>query len=261
MKKTLFLCLAGVMMLAACQKDNETSGGKTPISIKITDAPGRYDAVNLHVNQVQVLTTGGKSTIDVVDHHPFDILQFSMGRDTLLASDLVSSGTLQEVRLVLDEEGNNVIVDGVKHELTTPSGQSSGVKIKIHDELVPNVAYVLLLDFDVASSITTTGNGKYILKPVIRAIPEAVSGTIKGHITPVEAGATVYAELGEERIGAITSADGAFYFPGIAEGTYRIVIEPTDTKYATKVIEDVQVENGEAKDLGEITLSLSGVAF
>ena len=256
MRKTLFLCLAGMITLAACQKDDNNSGAKTPVSVRITDAPGLYDAVNLNVNEVQFLTTGGRSTISVQDPQPFDILQFSMGRDTLLANDLVSSGTLQEVRLVLADEGNTVTVDGNTYPLTTPSGQSSGVKLKIHDELVPNVAYVLLLDFDVASSITTTGNGKYILKPVIRAIPEAVSGTIKGQVLPVEAGAKVFAEFGEERIGAITNENGEFYFPGIEAGTYRIVIEPTDSQYATKVIEDVVVENGVAKDLGQITLDL-----
>ena len=261
MNKLLILCLSAVLLLSACQKDHETSGGTTPISIKITDAPGVYDAVHLNVNEIQVLTTGGRSRVTVENHQPFDILQFSMGRDTLLANELVSSGTLQEVRLVLDEQGNSVTVDGQEYPLTTPSGQSSGVKIKIHDELVPNVAYVLLLDFDVASSITTTGNGKYILKPVIRAIAEAVSGTIKGHVSPVGVGAKVYAEIGEERIGAITDENGDFYFPGTQEGTYRIVIEPIDTQYETKVIEGVQVEKGGTVDLGEVILTLSTEVF
>ena len=74
-----------------------------------------------------------------------------MGRDTLLADDWVTSGKLQEVRLVLHDEGNKVIIDGVQNPLTTSMGQNSGVKIIIQDELVPDMAYTLLLDFDAAS--------------------------------------------------------------------------------------------------------------
>lgn len=221
----------------------------------MTDAPGLYDAILLNIERVEVLTSGGKTSIPIADYKPFDILKFSMGRDTVLADYWVTSGKLQEVRLVLHDVGNEVIIDGVPHPLTTPSGQSSGVKIKIQDELVPDMAYTLLLDFDAASSITTTGNGKYILKPVIRGIPNSVSGVIRGIILPLDANVKVYAILGDERIGAITNEKGEFYFPGISAGTYNILIEPVNTAYAIKTIENVVIVNGEVKQLGTITLT------
>ena len=257
MKRNLFFCLLGLVGLSACESDGSSGEGRTPVSVKMTDAPGKYDAVHLNVDEVEILTANGRTSIDVDDNRPFDILAFSMGKDTLLATDLVASGKLQEVRLVLDDEGNTVTVDAVTYPLATPSGQSSGGKIKVQEELVPNVAYTLLLDFDVATSITTTGNGKYVLKPVVRAIPNAVSGVIKGIVLPVIAAPKIYAVIGtDERIGAVTDVDGKFYFPGIADGTYTILIEAENSLYADKTIDNVVVENGVATDLGTIELSL-----
>lgn len=53
-----------------------------------------------------------------------------------------------------------------------------------YDSILLNVAYTLMLDFDAAQSIVLTGNGKYLLKPVIRAIPQSVSGAITGIVSP-----------------------------------------------------------------------------
>lgn len=257
MRTVLFSGIAALALLSACESDDNGKTGTTPISVKITDAPGRYDAVLLNIDKIEILTSNGRTTLDVDDNEPFDILEFSMGKDTLLANETIASGRLQEVRLILDDEGNEIIVDGQPHALTTPSGQSSGVKIKVQDELIPNVAYTLLLDFDVASSIVQQGNGGYSLKPVIRAIPEAVSGVIHGVVLPLEAAPKIYIEIGDERIGAITNAEGRFYFPGIEDGTYTIIIEPENDAYGNRTIDGVTVETGIAKDIGTITLDVA----
>src|SRR5690606_33579017 len=108
--------------------------------------------------------------------------------------------------------------------------------------------------FDAASSIVQQGNGGYSLKPVIRAIPEAVSGVIYGVVLPLEAAPKIYIEIGDERIGAVTNAEGKFYFPGIEDGMYTIVIEPENEAFANEVIENVVVEGGVVKDIGTVTL-------
>jgi hypothetical protein len=41
-------------------------------------------------------------------------------------------------------------------------------------------------DFDANKSIVKLGNGGYKLKPVIRTVETAISGAIKGTITPIE---------------------------------------------------------------------------
>lgn len=66
-----------------------------------------------------------------------------------------------------DKDDNSVMVDSVIHPLQTPSAQQSGLKIKIDKDLDLDIN-TLTLDFDAEKSIVETGNGGYILKPVIK---------------------------------------------------------------------------------------------
>lgn len=251
--KALLSLAAVAVSLASCSTDNtNTTDGTTPVTIQITDAPGYYDKIFLDIDHIEVITEGGKEIIDV-DRDPFDILSYREGDFLVLAEHDVPSGRLQEVRLVLDDD-NTIVVDGVSHDLTTPSGQSSGVKIKVQDDLIPNIAYTLALDFDASKSIQVTGNGKYILKPVVRAIPVAVSGSLTGTIDPVIAMPHVFAIQGTDTLGTLASPTGKFYFPGIEQGTYKVIVEPTDESFKADTINNVAVTTGEVKDLGTIEL-------
>lgn len=244
-----FISLA--MGLTACKKNSEE--GMTKMNIKITDSPGAYEAIYLSVKEIQVLTSEGTSTMPV-GSSPFNILNFRMGKDTLIASQDIPSGKIQEVRLVLNTTGNQVKVDGVIYPLTTPSGQTSGVKLKVQETLETGIAYTLLLDFDAAKSVVQTGSSKYILKPVIRAIPNAVSGAITGIITPSASNPKIYAIAGTDTIGTVSDATGKFWFPGVAAGTYKVEIQPV-SPYINKTIDNVAVVSGSVKDLGTITIS------
>ena len=249
----IFTALAAAVLLGSCSEDDNRSTPTTPVTIKITDAPGYYDAIHLNIDEVEIRTSSGSESLDV-DGNPFNILNYTMGKDTVIAGDDVPSGMIQEIRLKLEDVGNEIWVDGTRHPLTTPSGQSSGVKIKVQDELIPNVAYTLLLDFDASKSIVQTGNGKYLLKPVIRAIPVATSGAITGTVNPAASLAHVFAINGVDTVGTLANSVGKFYFPGISEGTYKIVIQPTVSGYMDKTIEGVQVVKGSVKDIGTISV-------
>ncbi|VTP98183.1 DUF4382 domain-containing protein [Sphingobacterium daejeonense] len=256
MKALLGLSLAAAALsLASCSTDNtNTTNGTTPVRIEITDAPAYYDQIILDIDHIEVITEGGKQVIDV-DHDPFDMLDYREGKFFLLAEHDVPSGRLQEVRLVLDDD-NKIVVNGTPHDLTTPSGQSSGVKIKVQDDLIPNIAYTLALDFDASKSIVhNEKNGKYILKPVIRAIPVAVSGALTGFVSPITSNAHVFAIKGTDTLGTLAGPTGKFYFPGIEQGTYKVDIVPTAGNFLKDSIENVTVTTGEIKDLGQIELS------
>lgn len=250
---SIFVALAAIVLLGSCSKDDKQSTQTTPVTIKMTDAPGYYDAIHLNIDEIEIRTSTGIESLDV-DGDPFNILAYTMGRDTVIAGDDVPSGMIQEIRLKLEDEGNDIWVDGVRHPLKTPSGQSSGVKIKLQDELIPNVAYTLLLDFDASKSIVKTGNNQYLLKPVIRAIPVATSGAITGTISPAASLAHVFAINGVDTVGTLANSVGKFYFPGMSEGTYKIVIQPSVPGYLDKTVEDVQVMKGSVKDLGNISV-------
>lgn len=251
--KNYILIFAVVICLtaASCKKNNSTPGS-TRISVKLTDAPGAYDAVILSIKSIVVVTNKGEQTI-TVGGGPINILNFRFGKDTLLAAQDIPAGTIQQVRLVLNDSGNRVIVNGTSYTLTTPSGQTSGVKLNVHDNLVAGVGYTLRLDFDAAQSIVLTGNGKYILKPVIRAIPVAVSGAITGLVTPAASSPKVLAIMGTDTVGTIADASGKFFFPGIAAGTYNVNFIPV-SPYLNKTVSGVVVTTGAVKNMGTITI-------
>jgi hypothetical protein len=255
MKNLLFLSAALVCLgLASCKKsDSASSASSTHFTVNLTDGPGQYDAVILSIKSVVVTTSTGEYTLPV-GGGPIDILRFRLGKDTLLAAQDIPAGTIQQVRLVLNSSGNRVVVNGTSYDLNTPSGQTSGVKLNVHDDLTGGIAYTLRLDFDAAESIVTTGNGKYILKPVIRAIATAVSGALTGAVTPIASYPKVLAISGTDTVGTVTDATGKFYFPGLPAATYTVKFYPL-SPFAVKTISGVAVANGAVQDLGTITIT------
>ncbi|MBS1521672.1 MAG: DUF4382 domain-containing protein [Bacteroidetes bacterium] len=237
--------------LASCKKEN--SSGTTHVSVKLTDAPGPYDAVILSIKSVVIVTDKGQQTI-AIGNGPINILDFRLGKDTLLAAQDIPAGSIQQIRLVLNSTGNRVVIGGISFDLTTPSGQTSGVKLNVHDNLTAGIDYTLTLDFDAAQSIVLTGNGKYILKPVIRAIANAASGAIKGVVSPATSSPKVYAITGTDTVGTVADSTGKFYFPGLPAGTYTVNFEPV-SPYVNKTVSNVAVTNGSVQDMGTVTIT------
>lgn len=251
--KNQILILAAVLciFISACSKDN--TSGTTHVAVKLTDAPGPYDAVILSVKSVVVVTDKGQQTINVAGG-PIDILHFRLGKDTLLAAQDIPAGTIQQIRLVLNNTGNEVVINGTHFDLNTPSGQTSGVKLNLHDKLIGGVDYTLLLDFDAAQSIVLTGNGKYSLKPVIRAVAQAASGALTGTVTPAASAPKVYAITGTDTVGTIADSTGKFFFSGLPAGTYQVNFVPV-SPYVAKIVTGVVVTNGAVQDMGTVTIN------
>ncbi|HEY8782492.1 MAG TPA: DUF4382 domain-containing protein [Mucilaginibacter sp.] len=254
MKKTILFFVAILSIgLASCKKDHSSANSTSQVTVKLTDAPGLYDAVNLSIKSVVIVTDKGEQTLSV-SGGTIDILHFRLGKDTVIAAKDIPSGTIQQIRLVLNDTGNSVVVNGTSFNLTTPSGQTSGVKLNVHDTLAAGVAYTITLDFDAARSIVLTGNGKYILKPVIRAIANAVSGALTGMVTPAASNPKVFAIMGTDTVGTLADTTGKFSFPGLAAGTYNVNFVPVGP-YLTKTVTGVVVTNGAVTDMGTITIS------
>ena len=182
------MLLIGGMAIAitACKKDDETNNntpveptGKSSLDITLaasynSKAATSYDEVNIDIQQISFHTSGDSSVTSGwydLETVPgiYDLLDYIID-DTLIAFDsLVSSQTISQLRLILGED-NTVMVDGILYDLSTPSGQTSGLKVQVHTELLPDSAYVIMLDFDPEESIKKTGNDQYKLKPVIRTV-------------------------------------------------------------------------------------------
>ena len=152
-----------------------------------------------------------------------------------------------------------------EYPLETPSGQQSGLKLQVHEDLVAGITYVFKLDFDAAKSVLHNGADKYILKPVIRVITEAKGGAIQGTVTPAEQNVLISVMDGDLVV-ATTYAPvdkSAYILSGIDAGTYSIKFEPSaaeegsdDPIYLPETIDDVAVNTGAVTTVDPIELKL-----
>jgi len=248
--KNLTLVLALSAVLFACKKDSNSSG-TTPVSVRMTDAPGNYQEVNVDIIGVEF--TSDKNVVFNLNVKAgvYNLLDFANGIDTLIASANAPSGKLSQVRLILGTN-NTVKVDGVVYPLATPSAMQSGLKLKVSKTLEPNIEFNLLLDFDANQSIVKKGNGEYQLKPVIKTVSVSTSGSIHGNVvTTLAWPATVSINNGIDTFATTTNTTGYFLLKGLPAGIYTATIIPL-TPFNTKTISSINVSVGVVTELGAI---------
>lgn len=255
-KKTgaALIVLAAACGLLACNSESDNTAF---LEVRLTDAPGDYEEVNIDIMEVEVNASddenSGWRSIETINGI-YDILKLTGGIDTLLGTAELPSGKISQIRLKLGNN-NSIKINGDMINLTTPSAQQSGLKLNIHAELEPGIVYTLLLDFDAARSIVTTGNGEFTLKPVIRTIVEAQGGAIKGKVSPIESTPAVYAISGLDTLATAFAnhTSGEFLLRGLEPGTYKVTFEPGEG-FAPIAEENVTVSLGVVTNMGEITI-------
>ncbi|GAA4326900.1 DUF4382 domain-containing protein [Flaviaesturariibacter amylovorans] len=234
------LTIAGFagLILAACSKKDipGTQSNNATLQVYLTDDPGDYDSVVVDVRDVRINYSSadtGWQSLDSVGIARYDLLRLANGRDTLLGETALRSGRIQQIRLLLGDN-NYVVVDGQRHALETPSAQQSGLKLNINQEINDGIAYKLLMDFDAGRSIHRTGNGRYMLKPVIRATLQSTGGSLRGLVLPDTLQTKVYAIQGVDTVAGTVTTAGAWQIRGLSAGAYSIAFVPTNTNYAPK---------------------------
>jgi hypothetical protein len=271
------LFLAGILIgCSELQNDGEdlNTEGKGTVMIKLTDAPFPADLVaeaNITINRITLLskfaddqeeegeeengelneesegeTNGGEEdnaaiVIEMETPVTYNLLDLSNGTTALLAEMEIPAGIYPEIRLHVTDAGI-VLKDGNTFDLKVPSGNESGLKIKLKPALEMEEGKVVevLLDFDVSRSFVLRGNMKhgvekvngFIFKPVVRGIAQAqlttgeISGTVKDEAENVIENASLYLISGEDTItSAFTTAEGFFAMIGISPGSYMLACE------------------------------------
>lgn len=247
------LILALTFTLISCSDSPTDSTGNSRIKLYLVDAPAALDSVIIDVLRVEV-----HSSIDgwvVVNDIPakYDVLRLTNGSSVVLGDDFLPAGHYTQIRLILGNE-NYIYEDGVKYDLTVPSGQQTGLKLIHEFTLLPDNLYELYLDFNADKSIHKTGSGKYMLKPTIRVQAVVTSGTISGQVLPVIANPIIWTTSSTDTITTYTDSVGFFKLMCLPEGLYQVNIEPRDTNYLPKVITNVAVFPQQNTNLGVITL-------
>jgi hypothetical protein len=252
LSKLLIIAILAVMV--ACDKNDDPK--ENPVfTVKLTDAPAGYDAVNVEILSMEANMGNGWVEYPVVDPGVYNLLDFTNGNTLLLIGNTtVEPGVMTELRLILGTN-NSVIIDNISYELQTPSGQTSGYKIKMDQQpLEPGGLYRLVLDFDVSESVHPTGNGKYMLKPVIRGYLETAIGSIAGTIVPVVGAYYVEALNLTDTCGTfIDDVSGDFLITTAMPGTYNVTFY-ANPGYSNKTVGGVVVSAGNTTQMGVVTI-------
>ncbi|GGK14240.1 hypothetical protein GCM10007962_05620 [Yeosuana aromativorans] len=243
------------------------------ISVKLVDAPGDYDAVNVEIVDVMIKmdddsdSESGWMSLNA-EAGSVNLLDFTGGISKVLVDRFpIPAGTLSQMRLVLGD-GNTIVIRNDADEpetfdLKTPSAQQSGLKLKVNTTIEEGFTYDFILDFNVEKSIVNAGNsGNIILKPVLNVSTEVSSGIIEGTIEPNDVPSMVSVlvdDMGTEDtsddfvISANTDDTGAFALWGVPAGAYDVVATPLDSEsdYAEGTAMGVTVVNGETTTIAD----------
>lgn len=262
------ITIALFLGFTACDSTG-SDGGTGTMEVTMTDAPANYDSVNVTINSVRVHQNTDAETdstesdeeaeedgwVTITDDPmKVNLLELTNGNQVSLGSEELEAGTYSQIRFVLGDD-NTVTIDGETHQLQTPSAQQSGLKLNVDAEVQENSTYTLLIDFDAARSIVQQGNGGYLLKPVLRAVNIAETGSIAGNVQPSDFQTNVMAISGEDTVtSTITADNGDFKIIGLTAGTYDVAFDPSNDQYADSTVTDIEVANSQETVIDDLQL-------
>lgn len=264
-----FALLISGFIISCQQNDKDDLGlnskGKATVVFKITDAPfpaSQVEEAYVTVDWIKLLKAGMEEDyneeeteseeasfvlVELAEPATFNLLELRNGLTEIMAEMELPVGNYTEVRLHVIDAGI-LLKDGTAFPLKVPSGDTSGLKIKMKPELslTEGEAVEVLFDFDISRSFVMKGNINNIqgfnFKPVVRAVAHVVTetGEVSGTVTDADGNAIEEATLvllkGEEEVTtAITSEEGFYAIIGILPGEYTLKLVVGD------VTEEVEV--------------------
>ena len=259
--------IATSVMLTACGGGggtNVTPGASTAtLSTALIDGPfrtsgGTVTAVNIAVSKVEAIGSGGTQTIATFSpSQQINLLNYQTS-PLQLGTNQIPAGQYQQIRLVLDTSqasNTSVTVNGTTYPLSIPSAAgpggfghatstdngngpgTSGVKVNVSLDAQAGQTYGFLIDFNAAESIVQTGNGNWMMKPVLvataQALAGAISGTVKNNAGSPVANAQVLAQQNGTTVNSgVTDANGNFQINALPAGSYTLVVNNSWTNQA-----------------------------
>ncbi|MCH8288077.1 MAG: DUF4382 domain-containing protein [Candidatus Marinimicrobia bacterium] len=254
---TIIMIVIGLLLITAgCDTTSEPAETTGTLNVSITDAPAAFDAVNITFSEVSVIPSGGQPIIVSDAVQTINLIEWSNGLSTPLGSIELEAGTYNQIRLIIDAA--SVIIDGVESSVLVPSGAQTGLKLTHQFTMEVGSTYDLMIDFDASRSIVHTSPPEdpgYLLKPTIRLIAVATSGSISGTVTNPGNVPIAMALSGAETISTVfvDALSGEFQLAFLEAGLYDVVVE--DNTGARFDATGVEVVAGTDANLGSIDLN------
>ena len=252
--------LALILSLSCSKNEKSSNSGNAQLQIRLTDSPfPNVKAVWIDVRQIEIIMneTGSPFILDGAHPGMYNLMDFTNGRDTLLADASIPPGTISQIRLILGDNNYLITNEDEKIALKTPSAQESGLKVQVHQSVSGGILYRLILDFDAGKSIVKAGNsGNYLLKPVLRILSLIPSGgDIKGVVVPLNIRTAVLAINGPDTVStAFTDPlNGNYLIKDVPAGSYSLVFISSDTTYLDTLV-NAAVSLGQTTMVDTVTL-------
>lgn len=223
--------------------------------VRLTDAPADLDEVNITFAEISAHLDNEWITVSL-DTMTVNLLEFSNGKSVEIGSADVPAGDYTQIRIKIIAA--EVVVDGQIKEMKVPSGAQSGLKLGPAFTIAEGSTVELMVDFDASRSVVVTGPPsnpkKYLLKPKLRLISTAVTGSISGVVTNPEHLPTAFAIAGEDTITStlVDKDSGKFMLAFLPDGFYTVSISDALAQSFEK--NEVKVVAGSDNDVGPVTL-------
>ena len=262
------IAIISIVFVQSCSDNNENLEDTARVQLKLVDAPGDYLEVNIEIIDIQYNSSDdeeGWLSFTPESGYPInvDLTELIAGNSLLLTDQIMPTGLLKQVRLVLSNK-NTLNVEGEEGliPLSTPSAQQSGLKLKLDTELEAGFSYTFILDWNVQESIVKAGNsGIYNLKPVIKVNTEVNSGAISGKVVEVieevetameNISVGVYTTDDIMVTDSLTDVNGDFLIQGLESGNYFLKI--SQEGYIDYTSTEIVVTVGNVESIGTIVL-------
>jgi len=160
---TAVIAILSTLVFLACNKEK----GSYKLDVHMTDAPAAFEEVNVDIQEVKVKLKQDTNSWVALSTNAgvYNLLGLQNGVDTLLATGILPSNFVQEIRLFLGTN-NSIKVAGQTFPLVMDNGTQTKLMIKVDKELNGTLDS-LLIDFDANLSVVLEGNGTYRLSPVL----------------------------------------------------------------------------------------------
>jgi hypothetical protein len=240
------------IFFTACNKENSGNGDggsdKPSLSIYMMDDPVVFTKVLIDIKQVAVKIDTAAHHGDADDDHQwnddyrgchngrsaiwdtlaikpgtYDLLQLRNGTDTLLASSLIPTGKVLQVRITLGTN-NTVYTDSVTHYPLNIIGPFRSFDLNVRREdiaEISNARFKIWFDFNLSRSIFFANN-QYWLKPLLKPFNDNKKSRLEGRVLPEGASGLVTIYNQSDTLYALPWNGGYFQARGITGGVYSV---------------------------------------
>lgn len=265
MIRLLPFAVIAAVTLSSCKKDDDNNGTNnngtaTAFQVRMTDAPGNYSGMNLQVTKVEAYIENQGWVALNSSSQNVSVLDLTNGSEMVLANDADAQvGHYTQIRLTMGTANTISVTDQTgdhTYDLNWMGNSESTITVDIDRYVNNGTQGSVLLDFNVAQSVSGDILNNYSLLPVITWIEDEYTG-VKGQLTGASRAAVTFVGNGHTYTTYIAE-DGKFMIRGMANGTYNMMVNGMHEGQNTideMTMSNVVVAEGQITNMGTITFN------